>query len=67
MTALPFDGGEVQGEREGKAGEEAGQEEQPGTPDAAPIAVDDGKHRQQNDIGDDVVLVARTRGRVANC
>ena len=64
VSALPFHRREVEGKREREAGEEAGQEEQPWASDSAPQAVDDGKHRHQNDIGDHVILIARTRGGV---
>ena len=64
VPVLALDGGEIEREREGEAGEQAGDEVQPRPPQPAPIAVDDGKQRQQNDIGDRVVLAGRTGRRV---
>ena len=47
---LALDGGEIEREREGETGEQAGDEVQPRPPKPAPIAVDDRKQRQQDTL-----------------
>src|ERR1700722_17849874 len=45
VRALPSHGGKEKRKRDQKAGKKAARKEQPGPPQATPIAVDDGKHR----------------------
>ena len=56
MPTLAFHGGEVECQREGEAGEQAGDNEEPGPAQASAVAIDNRKDRQQNNIGDRVVL-----------
>ena len=55
VPALPLDGRQVKRPGEDEAGEQAGNEEQPRTANAAAAAVDDREQRQQDDVDDGVV------------
>ena len=64
VADLPFDEGQVDGDRERQARKEAHHEEDPGPSDSASASVADGPKRQEQHVHDRVVLGGRVRSPV---